>query len=139
MQSDFGTALSTCSHVDAYRRLADAGMPVYAYQFADRTAPPLVDAPDFDEGAAHASELTFLWPGLLGSLTERQQRLADTMVAYWTAFAHRGTPSVQGAPRWPAYDRAARTLSLDLGEHGVHLKDVSLASNCAWWTNPTVH
>jgi para-nitrobenzyl esterase len=133
LQTDFGTPLSTCAHLDAYQRLDDAGVPVYAYQFADRTAPPLLDVPDFDEGAEHASELTFLWPGLLGALTPDQQRLSDTMVGYWTSFAHKGRPLARHAPRWPEFDRAEETLSLDLGRDGIHQKDISRAGNCAFW------
>lgn len=40
MQTDFGTPLSTCGHLDALELFARAGVPAYAYQFADRTAPP---------------------------------------------------------------------------------------------------
>lgn len=138
VQTDSGTPLSTCAHLDAYERLDDAGVPVYAYQFADRTAPPLVDAPGFDEGAEHAAELTFLWPGLLGALTPEQERLSDTMVRYWTSFAHKGKPKAKHAPRWPEFDHADETLSLDLGRDGVRTTDVGVASNCAFWEQLTV-
>jgi para-nitrobenzyl esterase len=138
VQSDFGSPLSTCSHLEAYERLDDAGVPVYAYQFADRAAPPLLDVPDFDEGAEHASELTYLWPGLLGALSPDQQRLSEVMVAYWTSFAHRGRPQAPQAPRWPEFDRAAQTLSLDTGHDGVAPKDVSVASGCEFWAGLTV-
>lgn len=132
-QSDHGNPLSTCAHVDAYQRLDAAGVPVYAYQFADRTAPPLVDVPGFDEGAEHASELTFLWPDLLGPLTPQQQHLSDAMVDYWTTFAHHGTPRSADAPHWPEFDSPDNTLSLNLGEHGVTPKNVATTSNCTFW------
>jgi len=131
IQSDHGTALSACTHLQAYTLLADAGVPVYAYQFADRDAPPLIDLPDFDEGAEHATELTYLWPGLLGTLTPAQEALSDTMVAYWTSFAHKGKPSAPHAPRWPRFHSPDDVLNLAPGE--VAPVDIGERSNCAFW------
>jgi para-nitrobenzyl esterase len=76
VQTDAGTPLSTCEHLTSYRT-ASAGpvsVPVYAYQFVDRTAPPLVDVPNFDEGAEHAVELNFLFPNLFGRPLNAQQQ-----------------------------------------------------------------
>lgn len=126
VQSDAGTALSTCDHLTAYELLA-ARVPVYAYQFADRQAPPLIDVPDFDEGAEHGTELTYLWPGLLGELTPAQEELSDTMVRHWTSFAHKGRPGGD----WPRFRTSADVLSLAPGAVGP--VDVAAASNCAFW------
>ena len=138
VRTDSGSVLSTCEHVDAYEAATteppDAA-PVWAYQFADRSAPPLVDFPDFDEGAAHASELPYLFPGLFGDpLTGYQQRLSDQMVAYWTDFAQDGDPN--GAPyrQWPRYDRSGKVLVLaPPTQGGLRAVDVSEQSNCAFW------
>ena len=127
IETDFGGPLSTCTHLDAYRLLADARVPVYAYQFADRGAPPLIDVPGFDEGAEHATELTFLWPGLLGALDGPQQRLAARMVGYWTSFAHKGRPA-----GWPRFHDADDVLGLAPGHVGT--VDIARQSNCAFWS-----
>ncbi|WP_170177647.1 carboxylesterase/lipase family protein [Thermomonospora umbrina] len=133
LATDHGNVISTCEHVKAFGLFRRAGVPVYAYQFADRTAPPLVDVPGFEEGAEHATELSYLFPGLLGTLNAEQQRLSDTMVGYWTSFAHRGRPSARNAPRWPAHRSTGDVLSLGIGEDGVHTTDTSEQSNCAFW------
>lgn len=126
--------LSTCRHLGAYRLFAKSGVPTYAYQFADRDAPPLFDAANFDEGASHGSELEYLFPGLLGAeLTPPQQQLSDTMVSYWTSFAHRGHPSTPRAPRWPEFHTADDVLSLAPGPGGIHTTNVATNSNCAFW------
>jgi para-nitrobenzyl esterase len=133
VRSHFGTPLSTCTHLDGYGALAEAGVPVYAYQFADRNAPPLVDFPAYEEGADHATELTFLWPGLLGELDSAQQGLSGTMVRYWTSFAHKGFPVAPRSPRWPRFAEAGEVLSLAPG--AITPADVSIPSNCAFWEN----
>ncbi|SPT63199.1 carboxylesterase/lipase family protein [Actinomadura madurae] len=133
IQTDAGGALSTCLHQDAFQLLERAGVPVYAYQFADRTAPPLIDVPGFDEGAEHATELTFLFPGLLGELDPRQQRLSDAMVGYWTSFAWNGRPKARHAPHWPRFRSPGDVLSLAPGARGIHRTDTARTSNCAFW------
>jgi para-nitrobenzyl esterase len=136
VQTDFGTALSTCEHLTSYR-LASArprAVPVYAYQFVDRTAPPLVDVPNFDEGAEHAAELPSLFPNLFGPpLDQRQQALATTMVRYWTNFARHGTPNGRDVPHWQRFRSADDVLALGLGPGGIRPVDVAEASNCAFW------
>ncbi len=127
IQSDHGTALATCTHLTAYRLFAGAGVPVYAYQFADRSAPPLIDLPNFDEGAEHATELTYLWRDLLGTLTPEQESLSTAMVDHWTTFARTGKP----APGWPRFRHADDVLNLEPG--AVRPVDVAARSNCAFW------
>lgn len=133
VHTDFGGPLSTSLHQEAFQALRHAGVPVYAYQFADRTAPPLVDVPGFDEGAEHATELTYLFPGLLGELNAGQRRLSDAMVAYWTSFARDGRPQGDGAPRWPRFHSAGDVLSLAPGPGGIRTTDTAERSNCAFW------
>jgi para-nitrobenzyl esterase len=136
VQTDAGTPLSTCVHLTSYR-LAMAHprpVPVYGYQFVDRTAPPLVDVPNFDEGAEHAVELNFLFPNLFGRpLTEQQLALARTMVRYWTNFAHHGNPNGPGVPAWHRFRSADDVLALGIGPGGVRPVDIARASNCDFW------
>lgn len=142
--SDTGSALSTCDHVDAYEAFASAGEPVYAYQFRDQSADPLFDfngppfsfpADRYDEGAQHAGELPFLFPGLFGDgLTPEQQELATTMVRYWTNFAAGGDPNGDGLPTWAPYAAPDDVQGLDLApDGGVGPVDVAADANCDLW------
>jgi len=135
--SDYGTALSTCSHVDAYEVTSDRrGARVFAYQFQDRTADPLVPILGTQNGASHATELPFLFPGLFGDgLSAEQEALSDAMVAYWTSFAARGRPSGRGLPRWPQYERPGDVMALDLpAAGGIGVEDVAAAARCGFWS-----
>jgi para-nitrobenzyl esterase len=83
--------------------------PVYAYEFNDRRAPEgnLPPVPGYHYGAAHAIEIPFIFdtPELPGTraFTPAEQRLSDTMVKYWTAFARAGQPDEAGVPGWTPY------------------------------------
>ena len=136
VQTDAPGALSTCTHVRAYELASARPAPrVFAYQFRDRTAPPYVDFPGLEEGAQHATELSYLFPRLLGApLTREQERLSFAMVAYWTNFARRGTPNASGLPSWPRYRAPRDVLGLALPEQGgIAPVDVAAESNCAFW------
>jgi len=134
VQTDAETPLSSCEHLTSYR-LVSAGpvsVPVYAYQFVDRTAPPLVDVPNFEEGAEHAVELNFLFPNLFSRPYCPAQALAALMVKYWTNFAHAGNPNGGDGPKvaavpvsdgragpWPGYapPTLPRRASVTFGNH----------------------
>src|SRR5690606_15846159 len=90
-------------------------VPVYAYEFADRTAPAFYppNAPfppaSFPYGAFHTAELQYLFrgsetmPGTSNSLNPQQEKLSDQMIAYWTNFAATGNPNSAETVEWPAY------------------------------------
>ncbi|MFC7614379.1 carboxylesterase/lipase family protein [Actinokineospora soli] len=138
VHSDAMPPLSTCEHLKLYR-LATARpfpVPVYAYQFADRTAPPLVDIPGFDEGAAHLADVNYLFPQVFGSpLNPDQQALARTMVRYWANFTRTGNPNGHNLPTWPRFHDASDVLSLNTGSQGIHPVNVATASNCDFWAS----
>ena len=99
------------------RHLADehaADAPTYLYRFSI-TSPDLQQAAR--RGAARVRDPVRL---------RRQRRpavrrsrvpsaLADTISDYWVAFATTGRPTHDGAPAWPAYDRAAAAHGADDG------------------------
>jgi para-nitrobenzyl esterase len=98
-------------------------VPVYAYEFDDRTAPSYFPALSYPMRAYHTAELQYLFPlfrggqGTAHPLNDAQQALSDTMVDYWTNFARYGHPNRPGRdphPQWPRYSAADEILSLDL-------------------------
>jgi para-nitrobenzyl esterase len=91
--------------------------PLYAYEFADEQAPEDYLPPvSFPYGAAHASELQFIWDFFvvhsmpLPSLTPAEQTLAATMVSYWTNFARTAYPTDFGVPLWTPYNARADNM-----------------------------
>jgi para-nitrobenzyl esterase len=140
--SDAGppTVLSTCAHVDAYEALSAAPRParVYAYQFRDRTAVPVVadfPFPGYPEDAQHGTELPYLFEFGV-PLTPEQQELSATMVRYWTTFAATGDPNGRGVPTWHRYRDGGDVQGLDLtSAGGVGPVDVAAESNCAFWAS----
>jgi para-nitrobenzyl esterase len=134
-QTDASSGLGTCDHIASYHLLKGQSS-LYAYQFADRTAPVIVDWPNFEEGAAHGFELTYLWPGLFGApLNPQQQALAKTMVSYWTTFAHAGNPNSRTTPHWPKFRSNPDVQSLGLDRVGP--SNPAIPSNCAFWSTIT--
>ena len=81
-------------------------VPVFLYEFNDTQAPPVAFHPpvSFSYGAFHSSELQYLFaPAGPSSFNPDQQRLAATMVRYWTNFALAGKPSSPDTPSWERY------------------------------------
>ncbi|WP_165974925.1 carboxylesterase/lipase family protein [Nonomuraea deserti] len=115
-------AMFACPHARDGDALA-RGTKVFAYVFADDTAPPFVPSlPGFPAGAGHASELAYLFDvrdkpidldGEPVPLTETQLSVARDMVAAWTSFARTGTPSSSGRAwrRWRPGARVAHLIT----------------------------
>jgi para-nitrobenzyl esterase len=85
-------------------QLAAPHVPLYSYEFADRTAPyptPIFEAPGDLVGAAHTKELSYLFHQ--NELTPAQRKLSDIMIQYWTNFAATGNPNGKDLPNWPPY------------------------------------
>ncbi|MGD0416817.1 MAG: carboxylesterase family protein [Terriglobales bacterium] len=84
----------------------------YAYEFNDENAPPPQSAfgglLTFPLGAYHSAEVQYLFKGgdLFGlpvTFSNKQTRLSDAMVSYWTQFAKTGDPNSAGEPVWSPY------------------------------------
>jgi para-nitrobenzyl esterase len=94
----------------AINKLFASQVPVYAYEFDDRTAPFYFPAlPGFLPLAYHTGDIQYLFPlyhgatGVVHQLNRRQENLSDVLVAAWTNFASTGNPNGQGNMPWPLY------------------------------------
>ncbi|WP_051472206.1 carboxylesterase/lipase family protein [Patulibacter minatonensis] len=121
-----------CPTLRGNRALARRG-PVYAYEFADPHAPNVNGVRAVPQGAAHATDVPFLFDLGGRSLlrTPEQRALARTMVASWTSFARDGRPRADGAPTWPRFrggDEVQRLAPGDIGR-----TDVAAEHRCGFW------
>jgi para-nitrobenzyl esterase len=117
-------------------------VPVYAYEFDDRTAPSYFPKVSFPMRAYHTSELQFLFPDYKGgqgtshALDAAQQVLSREMIGYWTSFAYKGDPNATGAglrSDWPRY-RSDRDEILSLNIPKVCVShDDGRQHNCGFW------
>jgi para-nitrobenzyl esterase len=85
--------------------VAKAGAPAYLYRFSVLSAA----APKMLTGAPHASDRQYVFKTLNASpwpTDARDAALAETISAYWIAFAKTGDPNGPGRPAWPRYDAA---------------------------------
>jgi para-nitrobenzyl esterase len=139
VESDYlpGNALSNCLYLEM---AGDASrfVPLYEYEFADSHAPPEMDDPGFDMGAVHAAELPYFFPHISHNskingpdLEPPSQQLSEAVVAYWSSFAHTGTPAPAALPAWPRYRTSADVMRFEPGE--VHTFDAAAAHHCGFW------
>jgi para-nitrobenzyl esterase len=115
-----------------------AYVPTYAYEFNDENAPELFlpPVPGFSYGAAHASELQYLFglptAAFPSVLSGPQRHLAAAMKRYWTDFAKRGSPSSFAVPRWPGFGAGQQVLSLVPPRPQVET-GFAAEHHCAFW------
>ncbi|MFC4048879.1 carboxylesterase/lipase family protein [Actinomadura syzygii] len=123
-----------CPAQDRDRALA-AHTPVYAYEFADETAPwfSTLPKPNFPTGAFHGAELQYLFDDeqLPGPQTPAQRQLSTTMIGYWARFAATGNPNGSGQPRWMPFQDGGRVQSLATTTIGQ--TDRNAEHQCAFW------
>lgn len=125
-------------------------VPVYAYEFDDRTAPSYYPPmPGLKLLAYHTGDIQYLFPlyhgspiGIVHQLNKQQEQLSDEMVAAWTNFAWSGNPNGLGNKPWPVYkDRSlagSQTAPAILSENIPALStftdyQFSQAHQCNFW------
>ncbi len=137
--SDFmpGGGLNSCLFLRT-AWLASRWVPVFQYEFADDTAPPVMNDPGFELGAVHTSEMLYQFPGFSNtsvhdgpSLSVPQQALSQQMVAYWSSFVHTGRPGGAGLPEWKPFEPSRQALRLKPG--AVAMFDASATHQCPLW------
>jgi para-nitrobenzyl esterase len=125
-----------CPTLAGNAALARHGSAVYGAEFDDPNAPDVNQAASrtFDPGAAHASDIPYLFDvtgkNLLAS--PGQQALSNAMIDYWTSFARTGTPAAAGEPGWPKLSGTSGP-TLQMNPAGIKTVDVSAEHHCAFW------
>jgi para-nitrobenzyl esterase len=141
-----------CPQLKTNRAVADYGVPVYAFEFADRSAPAAIpfnpDLIDIPPGAAHADEILYILD-ITGSphlwnqpqlpypwFSPEQEALARSMVKYWTRFAWTGDPNSEGQPLWPRFDeKHGPVLRLDISStDGIGIVETYRDHQCGFWS-----
>lgn len=112
-------------------------VPTFAYEFADIHAPELFLPPvAFPYEAAHASEIQYLFNLTVAypqPLNAQQQRLAASMVDYWTNFAELGFPISRGnAPWFPFAARFQNMISLNTPANST-FTGFNAEHQCTFW------
>ena len=100
------------------RSMAAFGAPTYLYHYAYVPVAMRGKVP----GAAHSAEINLVFANeervsMFGE-GAGDKAIADSMHAYWVAFARTGDPNGGGRPRWPRYAGTSDTL-LDVTNDGA--------------------
>ncbi len=126
----------SCPALSTDQSLIQQNNVIYAYEFADETAPSFLpsDGVSFPMGAFHGAEVGYLFSNPLQHLNWTQKTLSDQMIGYWSHFAKTGNPNYFGAPNWPQFDPSLNNfLSLVPEATRVTTGFVSF-HQCAFWT-----
>jgi para-nitrobenzyl esterase len=114
-------------------------IPVYGYEFADRTSPSYAPLASFPYGAAHTFETLYLFLGYHGAtgtpvqLNEAQQSLSDDMVSYWTTFADKANPNSDETPFWPQFTEERERYQVLILPQPHPTSRYAERHNCDFW------
>jgi para-nitrobenzyl esterase len=120
-------------------RLASKYVPVYEYVFSDEQSPPLAHVPNFNLGAAHAQDLSYLFPHYddtnahkAALLTGDSLEISNKMIGYWTTFAHSNVLNKPNQkPMWPLFKTSSAVMNFATGQ--IETFDASKAHHCNFW------
>lgn len=94
------------------------GLPVWEFRFgyvADSLRPRVT-------GAGHATEIPYVFDTVRekygAATTAADEKMAQTVNAYWANFAKTGNPNGPGLPNWPRYSTQTDTL-MDFAQTGA--------------------
>jgi para-nitrobenzyl esterase len=133
-------------------RLFATQVPLYAYEFRDRTAPfYFPPMPGFQSLAYHTGDIQYLFPlyhggpqGIAHSLNRQQDKLSDELVTAWTNFASSGNPNWRRREDralplyWPRYNPSNPSAPTVLSQNIPALSTFSdaqfaAAHQCNFW------
>lgn len=133
-----------CLNSELSRKSA-SHVPVYLYEFADRSVAEFVPDPFMDSGAYHGSDVPFLFRTPLGDtslefpMTQAQVVLSDQMRRYWKRFVETGNPNAASSsadPAWPKFSALSRPVMTWVPD-GSHLQEwgaFQRAHQCSIWS-----
>lgn len=117
-------------------------IPVYAYEFSDRTAPSYVDSTTFPLLAAHTYELSYIFPGFRGGsdvhvkLNPLQEGLSDEMVGYFSNVAQLNSREKE----WPKFDpEKLNFMTFNLPSSRMVSGRFANAHHCAFWDKTGIY
>ena len=115
-------------------RMLSLRMPTYTFEFAGK-APWYngLPEPGWPVGSHHMSDLAYLFDlGLMQPLNADQQKLADEVIARWSAFARTGNPNAEGTQYWPRATPVDQTVQ-SLNPAGVTRTDFLAEHQIGFW------
>ena len=123
-------------------------VPLYAYEFDDRTAPWYFPPLSFPHGAAHTIDIQFLFAnwhggplGIPHALDPQEEHLSHQLVSAWTSLMATGNPDLIGNSPWPEYSRSRHAyLSENVPKLSVFSeKTFTAAHQCAFWDSILIY
>lgn len=125
-----GDALLVCSTRDTAKRAANAGLPVFMYNFARPIPIPALQS--LDLRATHGAEIAYVFgsvgPDLIG---QDDLELSMAMRRYWGRFAANGDPNGGDDPNWPMFS-STDDVRLDFDVSITTIDDFR-SDVCAFW------
>lgn len=117
-------------------RALEGKIPVYAYEFADVTAPPYLKA-DFNQGAAHTYDIPYIFSGFHGrselstKLNSKQEKLSREMMIFFTHVL-----DLPNQKKWTPYNsRLQNYFIFKLGKSKMENGKFSKRHNLDFWEN----
>lgn len=134
-------SMFACTGLAMSRALADK-IPVYAYEFRDRTAPSYAGATSFPLLAAHTYELAYVFPGFRGGgdahveLNPLQEKLSDQMVGFFSNPAGMSSREKE----WPRFDpKQNNIMTFALPEGRIVSGKFAETHHCAFWDQKEIY
>jgi para-nitrobenzyl esterase len=117
-------------------KLQEANASVYVYEFADDTVPPFIPGRSFPMGAAHTTELNYIFDTGAFTRTAAQDVVAANLVSAWSRFAATGNPNPAATPTaWPAFGATDQIQQFNpVGTTLVPDATFSASHRCSVWT-----
>jgi para-nitrobenzyl esterase len=142
-----GTDANVCRHPFLNRHVS-AYVPLYAYEFADKTAPWYFPPLSFAHGAAHTIDIPFLFAdwhggplGIPHKLNATEHTLSAQLVAAWTNFMYTGNPNLNGDQPWPRFSANSEVYFSENVPKSSTITGAQFAAahKCAFWDTVLIY